>query len=163
MRSLLVLAILAGLAANVQSATTPGTILSASATASYSDSAGQAMPDQLSNTSNVLVISTTPTRPVALTLRSLYSGPSTVGRTVKVVGKLSTDATSTWIEDGSVTTAKDSSGKIISSKLRCKVSTLFLSQALTANQQMIITGISQTESDGTHVVIPSADTEVKSL
>lgn len=163
MRSIIVFGILLGLAVNAQSATTPGTILSSSASVSYTDSAGQAMPQQSSNTSNVLVVSASTVRPVAMNIKSLFLGPSTVGKTVKLVGTLVTDTNGTWLDDGSVKLEKDTSGKMVSTKLRCKVSTLFLSQAPAANQHLVITGISQTESDGTHVVIPATDTEVSSL
>jgi hypothetical protein len=121
------------------------------------------MPLQSSNTSSILVVSANPGRPVMLTVRSLFQGPSTVGKTVKLAGTLVTDTAGTWIDDGTVLMEKDQSGTVTGKKLRCKVNTLFLAQAPAPNQKVTITGISQKDTDGTRVVIPSTDTEVQTL
>lgn len=143
-------------------ATQPGTIVTITADASYSDAAGTTTLGNTSNASNILVVSAKPGRPVMLTLKSLFCGPSTVGRTVKLFGRTSVDADGTWISDGSVLATKDSSGKTVATKLRCKLSTVFLSSAPTQDQPYIVTGISQVDATGTPVIIPSTDAEMQS-
>jgi len=163
MRILVAALLLAGLAAAAQASTTPGTILTTSATASYADSGGQAMPQETSNPANVLVVSANPGRTVAMAVRSIFAGPSTVGMTIKIAGNVFTDANGvTWIGDGSVSLHRDATGKRIATKLYCKVSTLFLTQR-PAPARYVVTGISQVEADGTRVIIPSQSMDVQSL
>lgn len=163
MRFLVIVVTLAGFAAGLQAATTPGTIISTAASASYADSQGQQMPQEASNPSNILVVSSQPERTVMLTVRSLYFGPSTVGRTVKVVGKVFTDANGTWVSDGSSVTEVDAGGNTTVRQLYCKVATTFLSAALPQNQTAVVTGISQADGNGIAMVIPESDTHIQAL
>jgi len=167
MRILLAIVALACLTAAVHAATEPGTILTTTASVSYCDSTGCAMPMQSSNPLSVLVIAKDPPKPVYLTIKSLHFGPSTVGRTVKVVGKLTKDENGdTWISDGSVAIEYDQTGKRIGRKLYCKVASVFLSPSTITpapSGSTIVTGISQVDSDGTPVIIPSSDNEIESL
>lgn len=167
MRILLAIAALACFTSAVNAATEPGTILTTTANVSYSDSFGKAMPQQSSNPMSILVVAKDPPKPVYLTIKSLYSGPSTVGRTVKVVGELTTDKNGdTWISDGSVVIEYDQTGKPVGRKLYCKVASVFLSPSSITpapSDRMIVTGISQVDSDGAPVVIPSGDHEIEGL
>jgi len=162
MKIVVVVVLSVGLAIAAQASTTPGTILTTSAAAAYTDSAGQSMPQKSSNQANVLVVPADPGRTVMLSVRSLHYGPSTVGMTVRIVGKVFSDANGTWIDDGSRQIYRDSTGKLRSSPLLCKVSTVFLAQPPAAGR-WIVTGISQVEQDGTRIIIPSADTDIRSL
>jgi hypothetical protein len=165
MRILLAMVVLVGLAACVHAATPPGTIVTTSASVTYSDSAGRQMPQETSNAENVLVVSSNPDRPVLLAVRALYFGPSTVGRTVKVVGTIFTNSSGAWLDDGSVLVEKDSTGKLVGRKLYCKVSTVFLTQGQmpAPSVRTVLTGISQVDADGTPIIIPSTDTDLRPL
>jgi hypothetical protein len=163
---ILLAVVLLGLMTAAFAATTPGTIVTTSASFTYDDSTGQQMPQQSSDAANVLVVSKNPAPSVLLSVRSLHFGPSTVGRTIKLVGNITEDQNGTfWIDDGSVRLGKDASGNTIGQNLYCKLSPIFLTQGLLTTQsgRTVVTGISQVETDGTPIVIPEADTSLRSL
>ncbi|MBI2841926.1 MAG: hypothetical protein HYX78_00845 [Armatimonadetes bacterium] len=164
MRILVAVVSLACLVTSAYAATTPGTIVSTSAAASYADSSGQPMPLETSNREDILVVAASPPKPVMLTLNSLFAGASTIGRTVRVVGAPIASGGETWFEDGSTvcTDAVRENGRPIYVRLRCKLSTLFLSQPL-GSQRIVVTGISQKDLDGIPVIIPSDDSDVAAL
>lgn len=167
MRILLVIVTLACFTAASHAATVPGTIVTVFASVSYHDSTGNAMPEQSSNPQSILVVAKDPANTVYLTIKSLYQGPTTLGRTIKLVGEITTDANGvSWISDGSTVTEKDQNGKPVGRKLYCRVSSVFLSSTSIASAQtgrIIVTGISQTDTDGTPVVIPSGDSDIQDL
>jgi hypothetical protein len=139
--------------------TAPGTIISTCATASYTDAAGQTMPEQDSNQARVLVTSSSADRTVMLNISALYAGPSTIGRTIKVLGTVATDPNGSYLYNGE--TIDNGSGSQI--QAICRISTLFLTQRPPAGRFMAVTGISQIDTDGTPVVIPSGDAQVQDL
>ncbi|MEN6519835.1 MAG: hypothetical protein ABFD46_01600 [Armatimonadota bacterium] len=167
MRILLVIMALVCLTAVSYAETAPGTIVTVSASVSYYDSAGNAMPQQSSNLKSVLVVAKDPENTVYLTIKSLYQGPSTVGRTIKLAGEITTDANGLiWISDGSNILETGTDGKYVGRRLYCRVATDFLSSPSIASNQtgrIVITGISQVDTDGIPVVIPSGDNNIQDL
>lgn len=163
MKILVTTMVLAALAASVQAATMPGTVICTSASATYKDSSGQTMPQTASNEENVLVVSSQPDRTVMLTVHSLYFGPSTVGRTVKVAGRVFADTNGVWLDDGSALVEVDAAGNEFGTPLYCKLSTTFLSQAPAGNTMTIITGVSQLDNNDVPMIIPASDAQIQSV
>lgn len=162
MRFLLAVLILFSLIPFAIADTTPGTIVTTSASVTYADISGQQMPQQTSNQADVLIIAKNPTPTVYLTLKSLYFGPKTVGRAIKLAGKITRDQNGVyWLEDGSVKTSTGGSAN----KLYCKISPTFLTPGTLSQQTSttVVTGISQVETDGTPIIVPEADTSLQPL
>jgi hypothetical protein len=147
------------ISANAFAATTAGTIISTYANATYADSSGQSMPEENSNKTNVLVTPATAQNPVMLTVRALFQGPSTIGRLVKVVGRVYTDANGVWIDDGS-TIANTSDTE---EPVACRIATTFLGQAPAAGGFIAVTGYSQKDASGTPVIVPDADIQLQNF
>mgnify|MGYP000892260597 CR=1 FL=1 len=165
MRILLAMVVLVSIAISASAATEPGTIITTSASMAYRDSTSQQMHSSTSNTENVLVVPNNPD-PVFMAVRSLYIGPSTVGRNVKLAGRIFKDTDGQyWLDDGSVLSEKDATGKSYLQKLYCKVSSVFVteSQLAACTDCTVVTGISQTEADGTPIIIPADDASLQSL
>ncbi|MEN6373059.1 MAG: hypothetical protein ABFD64_13730 [Armatimonadota bacterium] len=164
---LVIMALVCCLAAASYAATTPGTIVTVSASVSYYDSAGIAMPQQSSNPKSVLVVAKDPENTVYLTIKSLYQGPSTIGRTIKLVGEITTDANGLiWISDGSNILENSSDGKLTGRKLYCRVAPDFLSSSSVVSNKtgrIVIAGISQVDTDNIPVIIPSGDSDIQDL
>lgn len=165
MRFLIVTLALLTLSIGAYADVTPGTIISTVASASYADAAGQPMPNENSNQMDVLVTPITSDNPVMLNIRSLYLGPSTVGRTVKVVGRITVDGNGVWMDDGSTvpTGTTDVNGNPVQQSVYCRVATSFLSQPPTPGQFIAVTGYSQIDVDGKAMVVPALDDQLQTF